>query len=254
MNDEQQPTPAIARPAQRPGLRWSDTRGAIAAALAAARPNFGAVSKDRKGQVGAQAYRYSTLESVLGAVADPLAAQGIAIVQSVDTCEGWIVVETELVHASGEWVASTCVAPERVEASKALSTVQEAGKMMTYLRRYALTSITGVTTEEDTDGAKGAPKLVAKRETPEERSERQAKHHPSWEADRARFCAALREQGVTLEDLAAWRDTRGKPRPSAMDNAGRAEVFTAAVVRGSKGREVFDEWLAERKAIAGEGA
>lgn len=234
-------------PRYTPGLRWGQGRGAIAAALAAARADFGRVEKDRQGQVGPQRYKYATLESVLSAATAALSANGIAVIQSVDTCEGWVRVDTALIHSSGEWVETTCIAPERVEASKALSAVQEAGKMMTYLRRYTLTAMLGVTAEEDDDGA-ASPKKP-KKEAPEEKAERQSGHHPSWEADRARCGAALREHGTTIEDVSAALELGGLPRLSGLVQSDRTAIVKLVEVarKVDLGLPAMARWAADPK-------
>jgi hypothetical protein len=231
------------------GLRWSQGRAGIAAALSAARADFGRVEKDRVGQVGAtHKYKYATLESVLAAATAALSANGIAVIQSVDTCEGWVRVDTALIHSSGEWVETTCVAPERAEASKALSAVQEAGKMMTYLRRYTLTAMLGVTAEEDDDGAaspKRAPKAEPK-ETPEQKTERQAAHHPSFtDAERKAFgaaCGSLDLPGKHgLDEVSAFAEWTGAPRPSGMPPERRAGLIK--FLGTDEGRDKWVSWM-----------
>jgi hypothetical protein len=77
-----------------------------------------------------------------------------------------------------------------------------------------------------------APAVIARRtatarsrETDAERAARQAGHDPGWEADRAAYCAELRRVGLTYDQLAAWCELEGKPRPSRMDAETRLRVL-----------------------------
>lgn len=92
--------------------------------------------------------KYATLPDVLDAVRDKYAAQGVAIWQCPVNCEGSnIGVVTRLAHSSGQWIQSTLyVAPGRFDA-------QGAGSVITYLRRYALMAMAGVSAEDDDGNA-----------------------------------------------------------------------------------------------------
>lgn len=65
----------------------------------------------------------------------------------------------------------------------------------------------------------------AKKETVEQKAERQATHHASWDGDQARFMARLAEIGVKYEEVCKFNAAKGKPRPSQMDQAGREAVI-----------------------------
>lgn len=71
-------------------------------------------------------------------------------------------------------------------------------------------------------------------------------HHPTWDRDRGRFHAALGELGVDYYDLAAWSESLGRPRPSAMTTEQRGRLLDH--VRGAKGRAALDAWVAKRAA------
>lgn len=73
-----------------------------------------------------------------------------------------------------------------------------------------------------------------------------AAHHPTWDRDRGRFHAALGELGVDYYDLAAWSESLGRPRPSAMTTEQRGRLLDH--VRSAKGRAALDAWLAKRAA------
>ena len=129
-------------------MQRSDTIGELAKALAAANleivnPSLDAVNPHFKS-------RYASLGAIINAVRLPLARHGISAVQTVSTDGGAVGVTTTLLHASGEWMAETAMSalPDR-------ATVQQLGSVITYLRRYALASITGIVGEDDDDGNAG---------------------------------------------------------------------------------------------------
>ena len=141
-------------------MQRSDTIGELAKALAAANleitnPALDAVNPHFKS-------RYASLGAIINAVRLPLARHGISAVQTVSTDGGAVGVTTTLLHASGEWMAETAMSalPDR-------ATVQQLGSVITYLRRYALASITGIVGEDDDDGnattSPSAPRTEARK-------------------------------------------------------------------------------------------
>ena len=92
--------------------------------------------------------KYATLNSVMDSCRDALLSNGIWLCQYPVPAEpGYLGLVTKLTHAeSGQWQASLAVVP----LPKA--DPQGGGISMTYMRRYALSAMLGIVTEEDTDG------------------------------------------------------------------------------------------------------
>jgi len=210
-------------------IEQSNTIGALAGALAAAAPNMRDARKDRANPHLKN--RYATLEAVLDAVRDVLAAQGIAVTQGVSAAQGVVTVTTQLSHSSGEWMRSSLTLP--VPAGKGISEVQALGSTVTYGRRYGLAAMCGVGAEErdDDDGDLGRgvkPPAQKPAEKPAQKPRHESepsKHHESWtDAERSRFCSALRDVGHTYEDVATRLEAKGSPRPSAMTQAQRSSI------------------------------
>lgn len=207
-------------------IEQSNTIGALAGALAAAAPNMRDARKDRANPHLKN--RYATLEAVLDAVRDVLAAQGIAVTQGVSAAQGVVTVTTQLSHSSGEWMRSSLTLP--VPAGKGISEVQALGSTVTYGRRYGLAAMCGVGAEErdddDGDVGRGAQKAGPRGAEKPKPPEREApKHHESFTTEeRARFCAALRDLGHTYDDVAARLEAKGSPRPSAMTQRQREGI------------------------------
>lgn len=88
--------------------------------------------------------KYADLAAIREAVSSPLAQNGIAVVQVIDSDESGSFLVTRLVHSSGQWVESLHPLP-------ATAKPQEFGSALTYARRYSLAAICGISAEEDDD-------------------------------------------------------------------------------------------------------
>lgn len=91
--------------------------------------------------------RYADLAALIDATREGLCANKLAVVQLVvDSPEGTVAVESVLLHASGQWIASTVVMP----ADKA--TPQGWGAAITYAKRYGYSALLCIAGEDDDDG------------------------------------------------------------------------------------------------------
>ncbi len=126
-------------------------------ALAAARLEFESIQKtktakiqgtSRQGRPYEYEYKYASLDDILAAVTPALSRHGLVLTQRFYFgASGGICLETKLIHESGDSI-EPAVLPIGTHADmKAL------GSEITYLRRYAVTALLCVGTEEDTDGA-----------------------------------------------------------------------------------------------------
>jgi len=105
------------------------------------------------GQYIDKSYKYADLQSVWDSIRSPLTGNGLAVVQFPSvrgTGEGQeVTVVTRLVHSSGEFFGCT------VTLTGFDRKVQTSGSLMTYGRRYGISCLTGVVSEEDDDGDAG---------------------------------------------------------------------------------------------------
>ena len=97
--------------------------------------------------------KYAPLEEVLNTVRPILSKHGLSILQSPISSEGMVGVNTILLHESGEWIEFT---PVMLNMDK--PTAQGAGSAITYARRYAISAILGINSEDDDDGNNAEPK------------------------------------------------------------------------------------------------
>lgn len=111
--------------------------------------------------------RYASLKSVMDTCRDALLENGIWLCQypvpvDMANCLGLM---TKLTHAeSGQWQGSLTVVPLPKPDPQGM------GSAITYARRYALTAMLGMVTEDDDgEGAKAVSKTMPKQATPPKR-------------------------------------------------------------------------------------
>lgn len=102
--------------------------------------------------------QYTSLDSCWDACRGPLSANGLSVVQTVDESEGKMVLCTILGHSSGQYISS------RVPLIMAKPDPQSFGSAVSYLRRYSLCAMVGLTQSDD-DG-EHAMQSFRKKDTP----------------------------------------------------------------------------------------
>jgi hypothetical protein len=224
----------------------SPTLGALAAALAKAQSDIQPAAKDKTNP--AFRSRYADLASVWDACRAPLTKAGLSVVQlPVDVGEDRAGLRTLLLHSSGEWIETL------VSARLTKADAQGLGSALTYLRRYSLSALVGVAPDDD-DGNAAAGRgddrgrfeePPPRKDPPRQDGAPKGEHHPSWTADRARFCASLGEQRLTYELVADYCTATHRPRPSSMDIEARRK-FWSEVITGP-GRADLDAFVAAQR-------
>jgi hypothetical protein len=99
--------------------------------------------------------KYADLQAVTAACYPALQANGIAVIQSNLREDGALVVLTRLLHASAQWIETTCVVPAKAQDAQAY------GSAYTYGRRYGLQAAVGLAPEDDDGHAATAPKKAS---------------------------------------------------------------------------------------------
>ena len=122
-------------------MNTSESINDLAAALAKAQGSIEAAAKD--GTNPHFRSRYATLGAIWDACRAPLAANGLAVIQTCTLTPLGVSVETMLTHASGQWVSNELEMPHRQRDSQGI------GAAITYARRYALAAMVGVAPEDD---------------------------------------------------------------------------------------------------------
>lgn len=141
----------------------SDSKSNLFSALIKARTEIENVVKDKDGY----GYKYATLDNVINMLKGVLPKYNLGFAQFPETVDGKDGVTTIVMHESGEYIS----ARYEMEATemKGTNLTQQKGASITYTRRYALCSVFGIPTEEDTDGTVSTPTKTVKAE-PETKS------------------------------------------------------------------------------------
>ncbi len=129
----------------------------LAVALKKAQSEIGGVEFDSNNPFFKS--KYASLGAVIQASKDALVKNGFAISQPTTSNEFGVGITTILMHETGEWIEDTVTIPlpgqtyvDKNGELKQNNFAQEAGKIITYLRRYSLASILNLYSDEDMDG------------------------------------------------------------------------------------------------------
>jgi hypothetical protein len=113
----------------------------IASALTKFQNEVKAVTKDGKNPFFKSSY--ATLGNIINTITTPLVKNGLSYSQLPSGENG---LTTILMHSSGEYIYDT------VKMTPKDNTPQGQGSAITYMRRYALSALLGLSTDEDDDG------------------------------------------------------------------------------------------------------
>ena len=132
-------------------MRHSDSIAAIAKALAEAQAELKNTPKTQQGY----GYKYSDLSDVLNEIRGVFPKHKLAFTQEakINPENNTITITTLLVHESGEWFEYETALP--MLEGKQMNNIQAAGAALTYARRYILSAIVGISSEEDVDANVG---------------------------------------------------------------------------------------------------
>lgn len=127
-------------------MAQSATVGKLAEALAAAQGGMSHAHKEAENPAfkrGDKASKYADLSNVVDAIRAQFSKNGLAYVQAIKPNDSSAVVETILMHSSGEWISSEISLPVTKKDAHGL------GSALTYARRFALAAIAGVAQADD---------------------------------------------------------------------------------------------------------
>lgn len=134
-------------------MQTSDETTNVIKALIKVQAVLKPISKDRENPFAGS--KYATLDAILEKLLPILASNELAITQNPvmqQTEKGMrIGVETKLLHSSGEFFLYEPFFMELEKGSK-MNMAQSAGSIITYAKRYAISAIFGISTDEDNDG------------------------------------------------------------------------------------------------------
>ena len=135
-------------------MNKSESIAELSKSLSKFQGNISAVKKDASNPFFKS--KYATLDTIWESIRKPLSDNGLSVIQSLDYIDGKSMLETTLLHTSGEWISGKqYVNPEK-------DSPQGLGSAITYARRYSLSAILGIVSDED-DDAESATKRDSKK-------------------------------------------------------------------------------------------
>lgn len=139
--------------------QMSDQIGDLAKALAKAQSELDPATKNASNPFLKN--KYADLQACIAACKSVLPKNGLSYAQCIVPSEvNTVCVETVLMHESGQWIKGRCTLPCQIQTNRdgkqAMNPAQATGSAITYARRYGLSAIVGLATEDD-DADSAAP-------------------------------------------------------------------------------------------------
>lgn len=129
------------------------------AALVQAQAEFSTLPKNKSGY----GYKYTDFDTVVSAVRPILTRHNLGFMQTLGTtAAGESCITTRLFSSAGEYVEDTVTLPAVAMAKT--NAAQNMGAAITYMKRYALCAILGISSDEDTDAADSSARPPVKTE------------------------------------------------------------------------------------------
>lgn len=150
----------------------------------------------------AQGVKYADLSAIIDAAKPSLVECGLSIIQFPYNAEDRIGVSTQLSHKSGQWVRSH-IEVSTNNSNRRANDVQQAGTVITYLRRYALSALLFMFAEDDTDGN------YQKNDSPQKSSLPPQKPAAAPQINLGMVKTLMLKAGTTQEDVTKWCEAKG---------------------------------------------
>jgi len=129
-------------------MKKSETIGELAKSLAKFQGEVKQPLKDKDNPFFKS--KYVPLENVVDAINAVAPKHGLSYIQYPLNQDNKVGVITLLMHESGEWIET-----EPIFAVPAKQDAQATGSVITYLKRYSLSAVFGITSDQDDDGNAG---------------------------------------------------------------------------------------------------
>lgn len=139
--------------------------------------------------------KYATLDTIWETIRKPLSENGLSVAQTMNYLEGKSVLETTLYHTSGEWISGTQLVNPVKDDPQAL------GSAISYARRYSLSAILGLVSDDD-DAESATPKKTPI--SPPVETSKPTESGGITEAQIKKIYATAREKELSPEEAKAY--------------------------------------------------
>lgn len=136
-------------------------------------------------------YNYTSLDTIVSTIKPIMAKHNLAFMQSVGGLEN-VTITTRIFNAMGQYIEDTVQLPT-IQANK-MNNAQVLGAVITYMRRYTLCALLGITADEDVDAALPAKeeKKAPVQNAPQKFPDFEPKGGPATHAESDRLNALVR--------------------------------------------------------------
>ena len=132
--------------------------------------------------------KYAPLQDILSLTRPILAKNGLSVLQSTTGDLENVTVSTMLLHSSGEYMETEpfiLKGEQTARGGAKVLNVQGAGSMITYIRRYQISAILGLASEDDDDGNHSTKKTTV--ESEEDKNKREIIEHNKLKIDKPKI-------------------------------------------------------------------
>ena len=145
--------------------------------------------------------KYADLAAVWEVARDPLYKNGLSVSQHPTADGNVVTVETVVTHSSGQWMSSKLTMTAKDASPQAI------GSCITYIRRYSLSSILGIASEEDDDGnaATHSAHSVKPQNKPTDGGSIEGASVPEALTLKGMLLKVAKEKFANLDEFKAWR-------------------------------------------------
>jgi len=188
--------------------------------------------------------KYATLDTIWETIRKPLSENGLSIAQTMDSWEGHVALETTLYHISGEWISGL----------QALNPVkddpQSLGSAISYARRYSLSAILGIVTDEDDDAnVASKPEPVKSTTTVVKDTGKDVPQKGTiTEAQTKKIYASVKEKGITADQAKAYLKQVFKKMSTKELTISEASRLIEDIEAGKLNKEVKEEGYLVKEA------
>lgn len=128
-------------------MEQSETIKALLESLVNVQAELSTLPKDKQGY----GYKYTELDTVISSIKPLFAKYKLGFMQSLTVFVNKPAITTRIFNNAGEWIEDTTLLPE-ISVGKT-NAAQNLGAAITYMKRYALCAMLGISSDEDVDAA-----------------------------------------------------------------------------------------------------
>lgn len=195
--------------------------------------------KDKSGY----GYKYTDLDTIISVLKPLMKKHNIGFIQTLETRDGLNGINTTLLHKSGDSISGFVVLPS-VTLGKT-NNAQNEGAAITYFKRYALSAMFGISSDEDIDcsnqiyesNVKQAKAREEKKDAPTSNLSSHSLSDKTQKNNTKKADSAPKlftpEQAQHLGELMETRDAKGRPLFSDKDKEHYRELLKSGLYKNA---------------------